>query len=124
MEYSQNSNSSTEIIMGIVGPIGCNRELVITTIENLAKHFTYKVEVIKVSDIIRTYISVDADEHDQYTRVMRLMDAGNQLRVNADDNSILAKMAAIEISKRRAKHSDSRIIYNKFVKTSRRNKRA
>lgn len=111
MDYSQNSNLSTEIIMGIVGPIGCNRELVINTIENLAKHFSYKVEVIKVSDIIKSYVQVDIDECDQYSRVMRLMDAGNKLRDKAGDNSILSKMAAIEVSKRRELQVDARVIY-------------
>lgn len=111
MKYSQNSALSTEIVIGIVGPIGCNRELVIRTVENLAKHFSYKTEVIKVSDIIRTYEEVNIDEHDQYTRVMKLMDAGNKLRVEADDNSILAKMSAIEISKRRESHTNARVIY-------------
>jgi len=111
MDYSQNSNLATEIIIGIVGPIGCNRELVIQTFENLAKHFSYRVEVIKVSELIRAYIEVDIDEGDQYSRVMELMDAGNKLRVKADDNSILAKMSAIEISKRRKDQVDARVIY-------------
>lgn len=111
MAYSQNANLSTEIVIGIVGPIGCNRELVIDTFENLAKHYSYKTEVIKVSDIIQSYVKVDIDENDQYHRVMTLMDAGNDLRVKADDNSILAKMSAIEISNRRKKEEGPRVIY-------------
>ncbi len=111
MEYSQNSNLSTEIIIGIIGPIGCNRELVIESIENLAKHFSYDMEIIKVSDIIRSHINVNFDDEDQYDRVMKLMDAGNKIRVTADDNSILAKMSAIEISKKREKYKNARVIY-------------
>lgn len=109
--YSQNSNLPTEIVIGIVGPIGCNRELVIDTFEKLAMHYSYRIEIIKVSDIIKAYIKVDIDDHDQYQRVMNLMDAGNDLRVKANDNSILAKMSAIEISKRRKNQDNSRVIY-------------
>lgn len=111
MAYSQNSKLSTEIIIGIVGPIGCNRELVIDTFNNLAQHYSYRIEIIKVSDIIKSYVKVDVDESDQYLRVMKLMDAGNELRVKAKDNSILAKMSAIEISKRRKEQNNSRVIY-------------
>lgn len=111
MTYSQSSSLSTEIIMGIIGPIGCNRELVIRTIRNLAKHFSYEVEIIKVSEIIRSHKKVDIDEGDQYSRVMTLMDAGNDLRVDAKDNSILAKMSSVEISKRRSNYNDARVIY-------------
>jgi len=111
MHYSQNSNLSTEIILGIIGPIGCNRELVIESIKNLVKHFSYQVEVINVSDIIKSHSEVDVDESDQYSRVMKLMDAGNKLRVRAEDNSILAKMSAIEVSKRRKNYDDARVVY-------------
>lgn len=111
MEYSQNSNVSTELVVGIIGPIGCNRELVIETITDLARHFSYKVELIRVSAIIRKYVSVNIDDNNQYDRVMKLMDAGNYLRERSCDNSILGKMSAVEISEKRKNQSDMRVIY-------------
>lgn len=111
MNYSQEDDFPTEIVLGIIGPIGCNRELVGETIIKLAKHFSYEVELIKVSDIIQTYCNLDVNYKDQYSRVMTLMDEGNKLRKSKGDNSTLAKMAAIEISNLRKKHEDGRVIY-------------
>lgn len=110
MNYSQSSNIPTEIIVGIIGPIGCNRELVIDTIKKLSKHYSYQSEIIKLSDIIISNTTVNVDGADQYDRVMKLMDAGNNLRKKTSDNSILGKMAAVEISKRR-KNTKGRVIY-------------
>lgn len=111
MNYSQSDNFPSEMVFGIIGPIGCNRELVVDTIRNLAKHFSYEVELIKVSDLIQNNCNIDVSSKDQFSRVMALMDAGNELRHDKEDNSILAKMAAIEISKRRQKHQNGKIIY-------------
>jgi deoxycytidylate deaminase len=111
MDYKQSIDAPTELVMGIIGPIGCNRELVIDSIINLAKHFSYSVELIKVSDLILKFKPLKLDPKNQYNRVSRLMDAGNELRDQCKDNSILAKMATIEISERRKKHEDLRVIY-------------
>lgn len=111
MDYKQNTDSPTELVMGIIGPIGCNRELVIDSITNLAKHFSYNVELIKVSDLILSRKPLKLDPKDQYSRVSSLMDAGNELRNGNNDNSILAKMAAVAISDKRKKHDDLRVIY-------------
>lgn len=111
MNYSQSGSFPSEMVFGIIGPIGCNRELVVKTIADLAKHFSYKVELIKVSDLIQNGCEVKAASDDQYSRVMALMDKGNYLRDSKNDNSILAKMAAVEISKRRNKYPDGRVIY-------------
>lgn len=111
-KYSQNCTiESTEIILGIIGPVGCNSELIVSTIENLSQHFNYQPIVIKVSDIIKTYEDVNNDNGDQYKRIMSLMDAGNKLRKDFKDNSILAKMSAIEISKKRVDNSNQKFIY-------------
>lgn len=111
MNYNQSTDAPTELVMGIIGPIGCNRELVIESITNLAKHFSYRVELIKVSDLILSLKPLKLDPEDQYTRVSSLMDAGNELRRESNENSILAKIAAVEISEKRKNQSDLRVIY-------------
>ena len=107
MNYSQSDIFPSEIVFGIIGPIGCNRELVVDTVVKLAKHFSYEVELIKVSDLIQANCKLDVSTKDQFSRVTTLMDEGNTLRKSKGDNSILAKMAAIEISKRRKKSKTS-----------------
>lgn len=101
MNFRQNSTDPSELVFGIVGPIGCNRKLVIETMKSLAKHYSYKVVVIGVSDLIRNNANVFSPDDDQYIRVTNLIDAGNQLRLRTKDNSLLAKLAALEIAKER-----------------------
>jgi len=84
---------------------------VIGTIKKLAKHFSYRVELIKISDIIQSRVDVEFDKSNDYERVMKLMDAGNQIRSRAGDNAILAKMSSVEILRRRPVDSDNRVIY-------------
>lgn len=111
MTFRQNSNEATEIVFGIIGPVGCNRQMVIDTFTSLAKHYSYKTELIGLSKIIREHCEVPDFEEDQHLRVNSLMTAGSQLRGKTHDNSILAKLAAVEIHLRRKKHRTKRIVY-------------
>jgi deoxycytidylate deaminase len=113
MDYKQDEGIPSELVIGLIGPIGCNRELVISTIDDLAKHFSYSVSLIKVSNLIRKVQKVrECDESDQYERVMALMDAGNELRSDTGDYSILGKLSAVEISSLRPKSAEeNRTIY-------------
>lgn len=111
MNFRQDSTDSSELIMGIVGPIGCNRKIVIDTMTNLAKHYSYKVVVVGVSELIKRHAQVEAPEDDQYTRVSNLIRAGNELRRKTKDNALLAKLAAIAISEKRTQDPDPRRIY-------------
>jgi deoxycytidylate deaminase len=98
MNFRQDSTDPSELVFGLVGPIGCNRKLVQDTMTDLAKHFNYRVVVVRMSNIIRKHATVEAPEEDQYLRVTNLIAAGNELREKTSDNSLLAKLAAIEIS--------------------------
>jgi len=101
MKYDQNSREPSELVIGIIGPIGCNRRLVIETIETLAKHYNYITARVNISDIIAKNVSLPDSVGSEYMRVSNLMDAGNEMRKRTDDNSILAKLAAVEISQLR-----------------------
>jgi deoxycytidylate deaminase len=101
MNFRQDSTDPSELVFGMVGPIGCNRAHVQETIVNLAKHFSYRVVPIRVSEIIRRYADVYAPDEDQYVRVSNLIQAGNELRKRTSDNALLAKLAALEISRLR-----------------------
>lgn len=109
MKYNQNAAEDTELIFGIVGPIGCNRDLVCNNLTNIAKKFRYKIIRIKISDIIQKVAQIAPDEQDQYARVTELMNAGNDLR--EQDQAILAKHAAVQIFKERKKQKTKRLIY-------------
>jgi len=111
MNFRQNSDEPSELVMGIIGPIGCNRSLVAKSMQDLAKHYNYKLELIKMSDRMTPYVSLGENNGNEYIRVTNLMEAGNKLREKTKDNSILAKLAAMEIARIRATTKNRRIIY-------------
>lgn len=115
MKYSQDSELDSEMVFGIIGPIGCNKKLVVDNMSLLAKHYSYEVVKIGVSDIIRNNVKGIVDHSDQYERVVSLMDAGNLIREQTKDNSILAKLASLKVSEERKLARSSRIyIHHRF----------
>lgn len=111
MKYSQDSELDSEMVFGIIGPIGCNKKLVVDNMLLLASHYSYEVVKIGVSDIIRNNVKGIVDHSDQYERVVSLMDAGNLIREQTKDNSILAKLASLKVSEERKLARSSRTIY-------------
>jgi deoxycytidylate deaminase len=111
MDFRQDSTDPSELIIGVVGPIGCNRKLITDSMSTLAKHYSYKVVVISMSKLIQKYAKVNAPEDDQYVRVSNLINAGNELRKKTADNALLAKLAAIAIAEAREKTPHARTIY-------------
>lgn len=111
MNFRQNSKDASEIVFGIVGPVGCNREAIIETFEKLAKHYSYKTLKIGLSDLIKEHCKIPPHGGDQFKRVSDLMTAGSALRSKSNDNSILAKLAAGRIKKARVAGADKRVIY-------------
>lgn len=111
MKYSQDSVEECEIVIGIIGPIGCNREMVIDIIAKLSKHYSYRAETVKMSSLIKDAVGVITPDEDQYGRVVTLMDAGYHLRFETKDNAFLAKLAAVRIHELRKGQHSKRVIY-------------
>lgn len=111
MDFRQNSKEVSEIVFGIIGPIGCNREAVMNAFEKLAEHYSYRVCKIGMSELIKEHCKVPPYGSDQFMRVSNLMTAGSALRARSKDNSILGKLAAARIKKERSKQFDKRVIY-------------
>ena len=111
MKYSQNAHEDSEIVIGIIGPIGCNRNLVKSNIHALAKHYNYRVVDISISSQITEYLGKPPSSKDEYERVTGFMDAGNQIRKTTTDNAFLAKRAAARIRQEREKLTSKRIFY-------------
>ncbi len=107
----QHESIATELVFGLIGPIGCDRETVISELQALAPHYSYEVKKIKVSDLIQKHALQKIPQRNQFKRVMKLMDLGNHIRKSRQDNSIMAKLAAIEIAKQRPTLRSSRIIW-------------
>jgi deoxycytidylate deaminase len=111
MDFRQNSDEPSELVMGLIGPIGCNRKLIADLMKDLALHYNYHLIIIPMSAAMDPYITVPAHNDDQYVRITNLMRAGNELREKTVDNAIFSKLAAIEISRQRKATEKKRIIY-------------
>ena len=114
MTFRQNSSIQSELVIGIIGPVGCNRKSIIDTITTMAQHYSYRAVQIGLSDVIKKHVAVPDFMGDQYVRVTQLMDAGNKLRHETNDNAILAKLAAIQIATIRNQQplpANNRVIY-------------
>lgn len=72
MDFRQNSNEPSELVFGIIGPIGCNREHVIDAFSKLAPHYSYRLVKVSVSELIRANVEVAISSTDQYDRVTKL----------------------------------------------------
>ena len=103
MNFRQGSDEPSEIVLRLIGPIGCNRQHVCDTIEHLTKHYSYKTKRIRVSELIEENSKITPSADDQYARVSNLIAAGNELRKRTGDNSILEKLSAEKIARLRPK---------------------
>jgi deoxycytidylate deaminase len=102
---SQDFNDS-EIIIGLVGAIGTQYQTVKNIIKNrLINNFTYEVDEIKVSEAIieklPIYKSPIGTGSYQFKRISNLMNIGNQIRKDSNNNSILALGASSIINEKR-----------------------
>jgi len=105
VKFRQGSEEPSELVIGLIGPIGCNRAHVIHTIERLSKHYAYDARSISVSRQIEANSKIVDPKGDQYVRVKNLIHAGNELRRRTGDNAILAKLTAASIAANRQAES-------------------
>jgi len=120
LEYLKKDNSkkpidaiskrqSGEIVIAFSGPIGCGIKSVRDQVSDTLKALGYKVNIIKISDILKQCITrnlitdpinknLSALGYDRYTQ---MQDAGNSLRKIEHD--ILAEYAIQEIAKTRGR---------------------
>lgn len=102
----------SELVIGLVGAVGAGLSKVLGDLKTCLQHYSYEVREVRVSEqIIPTVVEVNSyDETDEYQRISRLMDAGDQAREVAQDNGVLALGAASLISgtRERTSHSNGR----------------
>jgi len=95
----------SELVIGLVGAVGTELDKVVRILEQRLPVHNYEVQHVRIShDIIPQIVSVpDPQPADEYERIKGLMQAGNDARSSAKDNSILALGAASLISSLRAR---------------------
>jgi deoxycytidylate deaminase len=92
-----------ELVFGLVGPIGVQLDLVVSSIQSALEAVGYKHELVHVTDLMKTKkISVSIDESSYSKRYHSLIDYANEYRKIAGNPAALAARAILEIRKLRA----------------------
>lgn len=95
---------ATEIIIGIVSAVGTEYTLVTEYLSRRLKQHDYIVKTISISkDVIGKLTEPNYGSKSEVERINHYMNLGNQIREDAQDDSILAIGAASEIHQQREK---------------------
>lgn len=95
-----NRNSyKSEIFIGLVAPIGVDLDYVEKIIEYYLEQFKYKVEKIRLSNLIEKIdrLKTPLCSEPEYERIDSHMTAGNEARKLANNGDILARLALYDI---------------------------
>ncbi|WP_372985488.1 anti-phage dCTP deaminase [Marinobacter sp.] len=98
-------SGSPELMIGIVGPAGVDRQKICDAVERELFHYGYESKTIKLSSLIKqvNFFKDSIEDHgDEFKRINSLMDAGNDLRKYSKHGDALALLAISEIVQIRA----------------------
>lgn len=96
MDYAGYRDS--ELIIGLVGAVGVQLDEVSKLISERLSHFNYDCKNVKVSKDVIEELAGEDGSTTHYERIDNLMTAGNSLRLQYEDKSILAKGIAAKIN--------------------------
>jgi len=96
--------SESELVLALIGPVGTPLGIVRDILEERLKVIGYRVvHVHLTTDVIPDIVKPkEWPEKDEFSRLMALMDAGNEARQKSGDNSILALGTAAFINLKRS----------------------
>src|SRR3989304_6376639 len=84
----------SELILGLVAPVGVDLEYVQKLISDYLSPFNYGLNEIRLSKIIKTLeFGIKIYEKPEHKRISSLMDAGNKAREKTKRDDILAALA-------------------------------
>lgn len=95
-----------ELVFGIVGPVGVDRNAVCACLESCIQEYNYDVHRIKVSELIKLVPGNEYLEEfkgDEYERIEKFMLAGTQTRESSGFGDAMAILAISEIAAQRKK---------------------
>ncbi len=107
-----------ELFIGLVAPLGVDRDIVVQALNENLKQFQYRYTEIKLSGLIRSFKGFEnlkaKDEMDRYDYYNNYMDKGNELRKKFGSGEALAWAAMNAVlSTRRNYYKDNPEIENK-----------
>jgi deoxycytidylate deaminase len=93
----------SELVIGLVAPVGANLTVVTTILEDRFRHFGYTSQVIRLSSLIREIDGLETElKEEPYIDYLRsYQTAGNEARRNANRGDFLALSAIYQVAQRR-----------------------
>lgn len=93
--------SNSELVIGIVSPVGVNLEDVENRLKSIFTQYNYKFNYIEVSKLAAPYSGINQINTTETDRLDNAMTAGNALRKKYDRGDFYALLAVDEIRKKR-----------------------
>ena len=93
----------SEIVIGLVAPIGVNLDDVHNRLTSFLKQFKYSINYIHLSEIAKQYQNQDEPGVEEHIRLNNAMTNGNNLREKTKRNDIYALLAITKIQEMRTK---------------------
>ena len=96
----------SELVFGLVAPVGTNFDRFVNPLGKLLRDFEYEMNVVRISELFDKFSSEDdvqpnpTEGTDEYQRLMSGMHRGNKLRLASNRGEFLALGAAMAISER------------------------
>ncbi len=111
--YEVFTESATEIVIALVGPLGTDNEKIRQMIADRLQTYGYRAEVIRFSAVIIPALVFphSIPSASKYRRAKALIDFGNKIREESNNRAILAIAAVAEIARRRSEGSVQRVAY-------------
>jgi deoxycytidylate deaminase len=100
----------SELIIGIVAPVGSEKSIVIDELKDSLRSFGYESELIKLSQFLKEVELKETTLVDtpEFERVKSYMDAGNEVRETMDSKDALALFAVADIARMRPPENTKR----------------
>jgi deoxycytidylate deaminase len=101
--YEVHTDQSTEIVIGIIGPLGTDNSKVQRLITERLKDYGYHSEIIRIAKIIIPALAGlnRMPKGNPFRHAMTQIDLGNEIRRESKNRAVLAIAAAAEIRRRR-----------------------
>lgn len=91
-----------ELVIGLVGPIGVNLDLVVSILSSQLKIHKYTINVVRLSRQIEKFLGSNHGSDPEDERIKALMDEGTKLRVSSERGDVVALLGLAEIQRIRA----------------------
>ncbi len=97
-------SEKTELVIGLVAPVGVNLEIARSNLKNYLDQFNYSFNHIRLSSLIKTVKGLETPIIDdpEYERIDSLMTAGDEARKKAGRGDFIASLGICQVNRSRS----------------------